>query len=110
MNEGQHFISLSGHGSADGCCGLNRDMSQNFTNGYQSFIVFADSCLTNEFNVEDAISEILLKNPNGGAVAYIGNSRYSWIGVGDNFQRAFFRRLTTTTHLGLLHDMRCNIV
>ena len=110
MNEGQHFISLSGHGSADGCCGLNRDMSQNFTNGYQSFIVFADSCLTNEFNVEDAISEILLKNPNGGAVAYIGNSRYSWIGVGDNFQRAFFRRLTTTTHLGLLHDMRCNLV
>ena len=110
MNEGQHFISLSGHGYFGGCCGLDSDIGQNLTNGYQSFIVFADSCFTNEFNLEDAISEILLKNPDGGAVAYIGNSRYSWIGVGDNFQRTFFRRITTTTHLGLLHDIRCNLV
>jgi hypothetical protein len=60
--------------------------------------------------VEDAVSEKSLYNPKGGAVAYIGNTRFSWIGVGDNFQRAFFSRLTSTRHLGLLNDVRCTMV
>jgi len=110
INGGQHFISMSGHGNWGGCCGFSPTIGQNATNGYQTFIGYADSCLTNEFNVTDAISETLIKNSNGGAVAYIGNTRYSWIGVGDNFQRQFFNRLRTTSHLGLALDVRSTML
>lgn len=110
LNAGQHFVSLSGHGDSDGCCWLSGNMAQTLTNGYHTFIGYADSCLTNQFDAEDAVSERLLYNPNGGAVAYIGNTRFSWIGVGDNFQRAFFHRLTSTRHLGLLNDIRVGMV
>ena len=82
LNARPHIVSLSGHGNSDGCCGAGRWMAQNLTNGWHSFIGYADSCLTNQFDSEDAFSEDLLKNPNGGAVAYVGNSRFSWIGLG----------------------------
>ncbi len=110
LNDGQHIVSLSGHGGSGGCCGLSLGMADALHNGMESFIGYADSCLTNQFDAEDAVSEHLLYNPGGGAVAYIGNSRFSWIGVGDNFQRRFFERLTTTRHLGLLNDTRCSMV
>jgi hypothetical protein len=110
LNARPHIVSLSGHGNSDGCCGAGRWMAQNLTNGWHSFIGYADSCLTNQFDSEDAFSEDLLKNPNGGAVAYVGNSRFSWIGLGDDHQRAFFHRLTSTRHLGLMNDMRCTAV
>lgn len=110
LNAGQHFVSLSGHGNSGGCCGLSSNMAQNLTNGYHAFIGYADSCLTNQFDAEDAASEYLLQNANGGAVAYIGNTRFSWIGVGDNFQRKFFNRLTSTRHLGLANDIRGSMV
>jgi hypothetical protein len=63
--------------------------------------------LTNEFDLTYAISQDLVTNANGGAVAYIGNSRFSWIGVGDDFQRNCFAGLPATTAIGLLHDRRC---
>lgn len=110
INAGKHFVSLSGHGNSGGCCGLSIGTAQSATNILNNFIGYADSCLTNQFDAEDAVSEHLLYNPNGGAIAYIGNTRFSWIGVGDNFQRAFFNRLTSTTHIGLLNDTRCLMV
>jgi hypothetical protein len=110
LNAGQHFVSLSGHGSSNGCCGLDGAMAAGLLNGLHSSIGYADSCLTNQFDAEDAVSERLLYNPNGGAVGYIGNTRFSWIGVGDNFQRKFFNRLTSTRHLGLANDTRGNMV
>ncbi len=104
-----HFVSLSGHGSSGGCCGGSVGLANALTNGEPGFIGYADSCLTNMIDDEDAFSEALVKNPHGGAVAYVGNTRFSWIGVGDNFQRAFFHRLTTTRHLGLLNDSRLGV-
>lgn len=110
LNAGPHFVSLSGHGDSNRCCYLDSSMAQTLTNGYHSFIGYADSCLTNQFDAEDAVSEYLLQNANGGAVAYIGNTRFSWTGVGDNFQRKFFNRLTSTRHLGLANDIRGSMV
>ncbi|HEX5110827.1 MAG TPA: C25 family cysteine peptidase [Vicinamibacterales bacterium] len=110
LNARPHIVSLSGHGNSDGCCGASRWMAQSLTNGWHTFIGYADSCLTSQFDSEDAFSEDLLKNPNGGAVAYVGNSRFSWIGVGDDHQRAFFHRLTSTPHIGLMNDTRCTAV
>jgi len=109
LNFGQHFVSLSGHGYWGGCCTLGDSMAQNAKNRYHTFIAWADSCLTNDFQWKDSMSEYLLKNPNGGAVAYIGNTRFGWIGVGDDYQREFFKRLGSVRHLALLNDSRFNL-
>jgi len=62
LNAAPHFVSLSGHGNSDGCCWLSGNLAQNLNNGLQSFIGYADSCLTNQFDAEDAVSEKLLYN------------------------------------------------
>lgn len=110
LNAKPHILSLSGHGNSDGCCGGSAWMAGMLTNGYETFIGYADSCLTNQIDATDAFSEALVYNPSGGAVGYVGNTRFSWIGVGDNFQRAFFHRLTAVDHLGLLNDSRCGLL
>ena len=110
LNEGQHIVSLSGHGWWGGCCGLEPSMRTTLTNGGHTFIAYADSCYTNQFEVDDAISESLLNSEHGGAVAYVGSTRYSWIGVGDDFQRSFFKGLPATRALGLLHDRRLAMI
>ncbi|MEP7306665.1 MAG: C25 family cysteine peptidase [Acidobacteriota bacterium] len=110
LNAAPHIVSLSGHGNSDGCCSGSVWMASGLTNGYQSFIGYADSCLTNQVDASDAFSEALVCDANGGAVAYVGNTRFSWIGVGDNFQRAFFHRLTAVRQLGLLNDSRLGLV
>ena len=110
LNSGPNFVTFSGHGNSNGCCYLSRNMAQNLNNQFHTFIGYADSCLTNQFDAEDAVSESLLYNPSGGAIAYVGNTRFSWIGLGDDFQRAFFHRLTNTRHLGLLNDTRLSMV
>jgi hypothetical protein len=110
LNEGHHFLSLSGHGSMGGCCGVDSWKASSATNGNKYFIAFADSCLTNDFGYNDSMSESLLNNPNGGAVAYVGHTRFSWIGLGDDFERAFFHALVNTRHLGLMHNSRLNVL
>ena len=110
LNEGQHIVSLSGHGWWGGCCGLEPSMKTSLNNGGATFIAYADSCLTNQFDFDDAISEGLVQNDHGGAVAYVGNTRFSWIGVGDDFQRNFFKGLPATRALGLLNDRRLAMV
>ena len=37
-------------------------------------------------------------------------SRYSWVGVGDEFQRAFFERRMSISHLGMLNDSRYSVL
>ena len=107
LSAGPHIVSLSGHGNWPGCCTLSPDMTSRLTNSGRPFIVYADSCLTNEFDLNYAVSQNLVSKENGGGVAYIGNSRFSWISVGDDFQRNFFAGIPATTTIGLLHDRRC---
>ncbi len=110
LNEGQHFVSLSGHGSQYGCCMLSNWRAATLTNTNKCFIAFADSCLTNAYESSDSMSEDLIKNPSGGAIAYVGHTRFSWIGLGDDYQRAFFHELVWTRHLGLMHRSRLQVL
>lgn len=113
VNGGQHFVSLSGHGSPGGCCGVDTSKAAFFSNQDQCFIGYADSCLTCAFEADDwgdGASERLVNNPAGGAVAYVGSTRFSWIGWGDDYQRTFFHELRVTRHLGRLHDSRLRSV
>jgi hypothetical protein len=112
LNAGPHIVSLSGHGNSGGCCKLGYEVADGVTNGFHTFITYADSCLTNQFD-GDSMSEHLLKNAGGGAVAYVGSTRFSWISVGDNIQRRFFHEWATLAgdaHIGLLFDTRAALV
>lgn len=104
---GYNITSLSGHGWYGGCCGLEAGYIPDLLS-FTSGIVYADSCLTNEFDqaAGDAVSELMLVQPGGGAVAYVGNTRYSWIGLGSAFERAFWARMRTTRHIGALHNTK----
>lgn len=107
LNSGHHFVSLTGHGNWSGVAHLDHAMINSLNNGAKSFIAIADSCLTNKFDANDAIGESLLHHPTGGAVAYIGNSRYSWIGIGDDFRLQFFKSMKYSRNLANLNDSRC---
>jgi len=113
LNAGQSLVSLSGHGNIGGCCGVDKDWVPNLTNQLAAGIVFADSCLTNEFNkpkpfgsMRDAVSELFLKNPHGGAAAYIGYTRWGWMSEGAGYERLFWQRLATHRALGILHNSK----
>ncbi len=106
LEDAPHIVALSGHGNPDGCCAGDVWMARGLTNDKPGFIVYADACSTGASDSEDSFAEVLLTNPRGGAVAYVGNTRLGWIGDGDDLQRAFFKKLTTTRHLGLLNDSR----
>ncbi len=107
LNSGPHFVSLTGHGNWTGVAHLDHGMIGRLTNSQKTFIAFADSCLTGKFDENDAIGESLIKQPTGGAAAYIGNSRYSWIGLGDDFRLEFFHCMQYWRPIGWLNDSRC---
>ena len=106
LDASPHIVSLSGHGNPDGCCGGSVVLAAGLRNGSPGFIGYADSCLTGASDSEDSFGETLLTNPDGGAVAYVGSTRFSWIGLGDDIQRAFFAKLRTSRSIGLLNDTR----
>ena len=107
IDEGCHFLSLTGHGWSGGCCGINTT-TQDFGNDNQFFIAFADSCSTARIDSNDSAAEVLTNDINGGALAYVGNSRYSWIGIGDNFERFFWGKLSITGRLGIAAGLRAS--
>ncbi|MGA1841396.1 MAG: C25 family cysteine peptidase [bacterium] len=110
LDFGPHFVSLSGHGNWGGCCHFGTGMVNSLSNGNKTFIIFADSCSTSAFDNEDAISERAVIKAGKGAVAYIGYSRYGWIGVGDDFRKEFFRtRACGARHLAQCNDSRFNL-
>jgi len=107
LDEGYNIVSMSGHGYWTGCCGMSISWVPSLTNGFAGGVVYAESCLTNEFeepkadgSTSDAVSERFLTSAGGGAVAYIGNSRYSIIGVGPKFEEAFWVLLAAGGRLG----------
>ncbi|MGB5158706.1 C25 family cysteine peptidase [Desulfobacterium sp. N47] len=94
LNQGQHIVSLSGHGNTGGCCdGFNTGLADALANTYQHSIFYADSCLTNRYT-EDSLSKHLVFNPAGGAVAYMGYMDEISIGLGKSVQQTFFHSLT----------------
>lgn len=106
LNNGVHFCSLTGHGWSGGCCGIDTSGEPDFSNERKYFIAFADSCSTARPDGGDSAAEISTLDPDGGAVAYIGNTRYSWIGVGDNYEQFFWGKLSMLGRAGLAAGLR----
>ncbi len=112
INQGQNFINHNGHGATqamsvgDGV--LNNQDMDNLTNSSKQGVLFSIGCWTSAFDL-DAIGEHFVRNPNGGGVAFIGNSSYGWgspgnprFGYSDRFDAQFYAELfaNPAPHIG----------
>jgi len=99
LDQGCHFLSLNGHGGGIGCCGLSTGSgpkSYHINNRNKYFIAFANSCLTAMVDYNDSAAEKLTLDQDGGAVAYVGNTRISW----GNNEQSFWKCLAHYGRIG----------
>lgn len=112
LNEGQHIISLAGHGLPTSTCAygeggdFDRSVADRLANAPRFGIMFANSCLTNRYTADSLSRHLVLENPNGGLVAYVGFSDAVSIGLGNAVERKFFRDLASSGELGIAFDAR----
>lgn len=52
-------------------------------------IILTNACMTNAFDKETCLSENLIRNGNGGAIAYFGSSREGWGGANGRIEQSF---------------------
>ena len=114
IRQGQNLINHDGHGwinliSVGGW--PHRIYNADFdtiTNGPRYGILYSIGCWTNAFD-SASVSEAFVNSPNGGGVAFIGNSSYGWgspgnpgFGYSDRFDTRFFYSLLKEDnyHLG----------
>jgi hypothetical protein len=127
VNNGPHFMSVSGHGWWDGCSGFSSTNSywvnvEGMTNWPNLAIYFVDSCLTNEFDLTHwtaynrtggmqagnptsvCLGKHLVRYGGGGAIGYVGYSRLG--GVGSTHELQFWETLSLygQDHLGKMLD------
>jgi hypothetical protein len=81
MNWGPHLANHGGHASytALGCGdgNLDRDDVDALTNAPYYFVLFSIGCWSGAIDY-GCIGEHFMVAPNGGTIAYVGNSRYGW--------------------------------
>lgn len=103
LNAGQNIVNHNGHagstGMGVGTGYLTISKVDMLTNSQRYSILYSIGCWPAAFD-EDCIAEHFLTNPNGGAVAFVGNSRYGWgspgnplYGYSDRFDQQFFKKL-----------------
>jgi len=127
VNDGPHYMSVSGHGWWDGCSNFsstNPDYVsvEAMTNWPNLAIYFVDSCLTNEFDLTHwtaynrtggaqagdpssvCLGKHVVRYGNGGAIGYVGYSRMG--GVGATHEMQFWETLSLygQDHLGKMLD------
>jgi len=103
MNEGQNIINHCGHANYTvmgvGTGYLDRGDMDALYNHPRNSILYSIGCLPAAFDY-DCIAEHFINNPDGGGVAFIGNSRYGWgspgnpeYGYSDRYDQQFFAAL-----------------
>ncbi|MBN2016725.1 MAG: T9SS type A sorting domain-containing protein [Candidatus Cloacimonetes bacterium] len=103
LNAGQHIVNHCGHawyGSMSlGNGSLSNSTMDNLINSPAFSIWYTIGCWPAAFDY-NCIAEHWINNPNGGGVAFIGNSRYGWgspgnplYGYSDTFDQEFFKQL-----------------
>jgi hypothetical protein len=117
MNDGQNFIIHDGHcfyyvmGAGDGS--IYTEDADSLINYPRNFIITSIGCWPAAID-QDAIAEHMLNNPDGGCVAFLGNSRYGWgspgnpgMGYSDLIQHEFVRRvfIEEDVHIGHAHGL-----
>jgi len=117
MNDGQNYVIHDGHcfdyvmGAGDGSIFIPD--ADALTNYPRNFIITSIGCWPAAID-NDCIAEHMMNNPNGGCVAFAGNSRYGWgspgnpgFGYSDYFQHEFVRRIFVEedAHIGHAHGL-----
>ncbi len=113
LNTGFNFINHSGHawwyslGIGNYVHLTNADMDA-LTNNPANSILYSIGCWPAAFDY-NCFAEHFLYNPNGGGVAFVGNSRYGWgspgnplFGYSDRFDQQFYHSIFTENifHIG----------
>jgi len=84
--------------------GLSISDMENLNNGERQSIFYTIGCWPCAFTEETCIAEAFVRNPNGGGVAFVGNTRYGWFwpysddGYSLGYDRAFFSSLFEQNH------------
>ncbi len=80
MNSGIGFINYTAHGSETGWADptINVGDAHSLTNDQKYFLAIANACLTAKFDYSECVGEAFLRQPNGGAVGYIGGTDYTY--------------------------------
>ncbi len=100
MNQGVGLVDFFDHGNYETWVGALRTSDVlSLLNGNKTFLAFAMACETAAFDYQQytTIAEAFFKNPNGGAIAYIGATRVAWAGYDrfDGLHHRFWRNLLT---------------
>jgi hypothetical protein len=115
VNDGHHLLNHIDHCSEGSICTgyVNHGWSivkadvDAFHNGDRQGIFYSIGCWPCAYDYPDCIAEHWVRNPNGGGVAFVGNSRYGYYNAYlDNtlsllYDRYFFRSLFDQGHLVL---------
>lgn len=98
INQGVHILNYDGHGANYSDMRMTPADLQSISNA-RPFIVFSGSCYSASFDNRRAdlgyshgnsIAEQFLTKADGGAVAYIGNSRFGWDFTSEFYNCAFW--------------------
>jgi len=113
MNAGRHLISHYGHAGASNIAGIisPADMGNVTTTDY--FLFNTVGCWPALFTEEDCVGESFVKDQPTGAFAFIGNTRWGWSGIAENYQSEFFDAIYQEhiPQLGrAMADMRADLV
>jgi hypothetical protein len=78
-----------------------------FINGSRNGTVYSVGCYACNYENYQCIAEAWVQNANGGALAFVGNSRYGWYNPGllntlsNRYDRLFFRSIFQQGHIDL---------
>ncbi|MEW6097116.1 MAG: C25 family cysteine peptidase [bacterium] len=111
LNLGVGLVAHAGHANhqilqSNPC--INISDIRALVNGDKTFIFNTIGCIAGDFSQTDCIGEEMILNSNGGAVAFVGNSRYGWYEETDvklysgEYQIEFFKKFFKEgyTHIG----------
>lgn len=113
INYGCAIVNLCSHGSPtsvsvseSGGSYYTSTAAASSNNGYKLPLVFASACSTARLDDYECIGEAMIKNPNGGAISYIGATRTSFGGdnindLSDSLLDALFFEILLKTNYGL---------
>lgn len=103
LNKGYGIVNHVGHANYSvlsiGSGYLYRSDMDSLNNFPKSSVLYSEGCWSNALDY-DSIAEHFILSPNGGGIAYAGNSRFGWYSPGspgygpsDRLDRAFFDSL-----------------
>jgi len=115
LNQGNNLVNHIDHSDTDFMGtgytnhgqGMDTNDAKSRTNGDRQSIIYTIGCWACDYPDSECIAEGFVRNPNGGGIAFVGNSRYGWYSPYNSdyyslrYDRYFFRSLFDQNHYKL---------